>query len=653
MTALAGLDAFGEIGRGVAVHGGAHFLPAGPDAGREVAREGDAGTLVERGVGEALDEGARDADLVLEGELDVDALDLVGVFAETLERNDDVLVELEGVGVLGDGCRAGALLPVGLAIGGRAGDEARAAAGARHFTAAFGHGVEVGFVVGDDVGEKHHLGHAAALELGTVADGAHVAPVDVLETRKLDRRMAAHEVAHLDDGGCGFGHGAVELEADRAAEVGHPVQHEGGAHDDAVRAFLLYGGQAVEKLVGDVLAEARLAEGAARNREALCPDDRALVGELVDVELGGLDLVDAAEVVVDALDADHAAVDVDHLPPGEVVDRRAPEGGFLAARVDGDVAADAAGVGRGGVDREDEACGGRGLLDAAGDAARAAFNHGMLALDARQAAHDGTAVAVELLHVDHGRVGVQRNGAARVARAARARNDGELELEERAHEGRDLLLAVGREDDERILDAPVGGVGDVRDARKAVEADVVRIGDRGQTALHFGTALDELREAVVEAAHGGARLGDEAKHVGIALGALANGLEAAAHLAHEQFAALRVHDQVVDQIGIALDRPDVAEHFEEHAGGTAGAARAAKRLNRVPGLFAQETDHNLAVRERRVVIGNLANARGSGHLGHQGGTPLVRRVRRQARTALNGRGFFHSNPLIFKGYTSD
>ena len=109
-----------------------------------------------------------------------------------------------------------------------------------------------------------------------------------------------------------------------------------------------------------------------------------------------------------------------------------------------------------------------------------------------------------------------------VALLSRARNDGELELEERAHEGRDLLLAVGREDDERILDAPVGGVGDVRDARKAVEADVVRIGDSGQTALHFGTALDELREAVVEAAHGGARLGDEAKHVGIALGALAN-----------------------------------------------------------------------------------------------------------------------------------
>ena len=178
----------------------------------------------------------------------------------------------------------------------------------------------------------------------------------------------------------------------------------------------------------------------------------------------------------------------------------------------------------------------------------------------------------------------------------------------------------------------------MRDARKAVEADVVRIGDSGQTALHFGTALDELREAVVEAAHGGARLGDEAKHVGIALGALANGLKAAAHLAHKQFAALRVHDQVVDQIGIALDRPDVAEHFEEHAGGAAGAARAAKRLNRVPGLFAQETDHDLAIRERRVVVGNLAHSRRGGHLGHLWGSPWLKRARRRAQAARNSRG---------------
>ena len=34
-------------------------------------------------------------------------------------------------------------------------------------------------------------------------------------------------------------------------------------------------------------------------------------------------------------------------------------------------------------------------------------------------------------------------------------------------------LAVGRQHDERILDAPVGGIGDVRDAREGIEADVV------------------------------------------------------------------------------------------------------------------------------------------------------------------------------------
>ena len=260
------------------------------------------------------------------------------------------------------------------------------------------------------------------------------------------------------------------------------------------------------------------------------------------------------------LDADHAAVDVDHLPPGRLSIVVPQKGGFSCRPLMATLPPITAGVGRGGVDREDQACGGRGLLDAAGDAARAAFNHGMLALDARQAAHDGTAVVVELLHVDHGRVGVQRNGAARVARAARARNDGELELEERAHEGRDLLLAVGREDDERILDAPVGGVGDVRDARKAVEADVVRIGDRGQTALHFDTALDELREAVVEAAHGGARLGSR-RSTSALPSARWRTASRRQLIAHEQFVALRVHDQVVDQIGIALDRPDVAEHF--------------------------------------------------------------------------------------------
>ena len=67
----------------------------------------------------------------------------------------------------------------------------------------------------------------------------------------------------------------------------------------------------------------------------------------------------------------------------------------------------------------------------------------------------------------------QRDRAAGVAGAAAARNHGEAELDAGAHQARHLVLGIGRDHDERILDAPVGGVGDVRDAREGVEADAV------------------------------------------------------------------------------------------------------------------------------------------------------------------------------------
>ena len=50
-------------------------------------------------------------DLVADRKLDVDALDAVGVIAEALERYDDVFVDLERIGVLGDRGRTGAVEP--------------------------------------------------------------------------------------------------------------------------------------------------------------------------------------------------------------------------------------------------------------------------------------------------------------------------------------------------------------------------------------------------------------------------------------------------------------------------------------------------------------------------------------------------------------
>ena len=67
--------------------------------------------------------------LVAQAELDVDALDALGVLAHPRQRDDDVLVDLEGVGVLADRRGALAVEPELLARLGADGDEALAARG--------------------------------------------------------------------------------------------------------------------------------------------------------------------------------------------------------------------------------------------------------------------------------------------------------------------------------------------------------------------------------------------------------------------------------------------------------------------------------------------------------------------------------------------
>ena len=65
-----------------------------------------------------------------------------------------------------------------------------------------------------------------------------------------------HDLAHeLGRGNHGF---SVEFQHHHSGERGLGMQHESRLGDDAVYAFLLHAGQAVEQLVGHVLAEARV-----------------------------------------------------------------------------------------------------------------------------------------------------------------------------------------------------------------------------------------------------------------------------------------------------------------------------------------------------------------------------------------------------------
>ena len=518
-------------------------------------------------------------ELAARGQLDVDALDAVAVVAHAVERNHHVFVDLEGVGVFRDGRGAGAVEPEAFALFVRGGNEAFGGARGAHahdFRGGRHHG---GLVVADDVTHQHHLGPAVALGLGGVANGLHVALVEVLEAGELHACGMAgatglEVVGDLDDGRHGFAHLAEEFQTDRARVRRHLVQHPTRSHDQAVGAFLLHARHTAEEFVGDVLAQAGLAAARARHgddffRQLLAP----VRIEAAQAELDGFLLVDLAQVVVEALDLEPVAIGRDHFPPCQVVQRRAPQHGLLAAGVHRDVAADTGGACGGGVDRE-HAASQRGCFgDALGHHARAGANRSHRLSHARQREFFDRADVDELFGVDDHRACVQRNGAAGVAGAAPARNDGEAQFDAVAHQRRHFLFGVGAEHHEGVFHAPVGGVGDVRDARVAVEADVVAAGVAQQHLLdafaQFAGFVEKARKVAYR------RFGrlHQHGHAGRALGVFGGGFETAffdfaqtvVHGAHQRFAALTTGQQIVLQVGVALHHPDVAQHFVQHA----------------------------------------------------------------------------------------
>jgi hypothetical protein len=300
-------------------------------------------------------------DLVRQRQLDVDPFDAVAVVAHARQRNDDVLVDLEGVGVLRDRGGAGAVEPELLARLGRDGDEALGAACVGHAHDFRGGGHHRRVVSADYVADQHHLGPAVALCLGRVADGAHVALVEVFQSGQLHAGRQAgaaglEVIGDLDDRRHGVGDAAEEFEADRARHRRHLVQHPHRRGDQAVGAFLLHAGDAGEELVGDVLAQALLAEQPAGHVE----DFLAQLLPAVASQRTRRKLTSSCSWILpklwfEAFDVEPVAVGRHHAPRGQVVQRRAPQHGLLAAGVHRDVAADAGGVGRGRVAGEDQA----------------------------------------------------------------------------------------------------------------------------------------------------------------------------------------------------------------------------------------------------------------------------------------------------------
>ena len=131
--------------------------------------------------------------LVGDRELDIDALDGVGVIAEPRQRDHDVFVDLEGVGVFGDRRCTGAIEPEFLAGIGADGDKAltRASIGKPHHIR--GGACDRRLIVTDDIADQYHLGPRGPSALGCVAHGFEIALIQVLESRKFDAVFAIRE----------------------------------------------------------------------------------------------------------------------------------------------------------------------------------------------------------------------------------------------------------------------------------------------------------------------------------------------------------------------------------------------------------------------------------------------------------------------------
>jgi hypothetical protein len=103
--------------------------------------------------------------------------------------------------------------------------------------------------------------------------------------------------------------------------------------------------------------------------------------------------------------------------------------------------------------------------------------------------------------------------------------------------------------------------------------------------LRSQTGAELRRERLDRVARQREQLADDgvARRVGRRRAPLLDLAEAMVQRLDQLGAPARVVEQVVLQVGIALDDPDVAEHLVEHARRAAGAALAAQQAEHLPG----------------------------------------------------------------------
>ncbi len=129
---------------------------------------------------EIVEHRRHDGVLVADRLLDVHPLDAAAVVGEALQRDDHVLVDLEGVGVTRDGRGAGAVEPEALACLRTDRDETLPVARLGECHHLRGGLIDQRLVVAHEIRDQHHLGQLAPRGLGGVIHRPDIALVEML-----------------------------------------------------------------------------------------------------------------------------------------------------------------------------------------------------------------------------------------------------------------------------------------------------------------------------------------------------------------------------------------------------------------------------------------------------------------------------------------
>ena len=171
---------------------------------------------------------------------------------------------------------------------------------------------------------------------------------------------------------------------------------------------------------------------------------------------------------------------------------------------------------------------------------------------------------------------------------------------------------IRREHNKGILHAPVGSIGHMADAGKTIKRNIVRTRMGRQLLQQGRPQATRCRKTGGKVLYTLRRQLQQTLDQFVPLAAFFNFCQSMLQRFNQQTLALGVGQQIVFQIRITRDHPDITQHFEQHPCRTACTSPAAQLFHQLPTFLTEQAHHNLAIGKRSVVVGNFANAFG-GH----------------------------------------